>query len=164
VVADIGIKTFASVNSTLAALTGVPTSDPNVVATYQAVQQQLPPISTLESFSSAEQVGIAQIAIQYCNEMVNNPALVSAMFPGVTLSAGLFSTQGARQRSAQFAGGSVDDRIRRRARQFDKQSLQLHRLHDHRTGTGGNRRGLRDGLRQRRHVDLLSKTEEVLNL
>jgi hypothetical protein len=93
VVADIGIKTFASVNSTLAALTGVPTSDPNVVATYQAVQQQLPPISTLESFSSAEQVGIAQIAIQYCNEMVNNPALVSAMFPGVTLSAGLFSTQ-----------------------------------------------------------------------
>ncbi len=93
VVADIGIKTFASVNSTLSALTGVATSDPNVVATYQAVQQQLPAIPTLESFSSAQQVGIAQIAIQYCNEMVNNPALVSAMFPGVTLSAGLFGTQ-----------------------------------------------------------------------
>jgi hypothetical protein len=93
IVADIGVRTFASVNSTLSALTGVATSDANVVTTYQAVQQQLPPVATLESFSSANQVGIAQLAIQYCNEMVNNPALVSAMFPGVTLSAGLFSTQ-----------------------------------------------------------------------
>ena len=41
----------------------------------QAVQQQLPPTPTLESFSSANQVGIAQFAIQYCNEMVNNPTL-----------------------------------------------------------------------------------------
>src|SRR5271168_1554584 len=65
VVADIGIKTFASVNATLSALTGVPASDPNVVTTYQAVQQQLPAIPTLESFSSAQQVGIAQLAIQY---------------------------------------------------------------------------------------------------
>src|SRR5271169_1262724 len=78
VVADIGIKTFASVNSTLSALTGVPTSDTNVSATYLAVQQQLPPVATLESFSSANQVGIAQLAIQYCNEMVNNPAWASA--------------------------------------------------------------------------------------
>jgi hypothetical protein len=93
VVADIGVKTFAQVNSTLSALTGVPTSDPNTSATYLAVQQQLPPIPTLEGFSSANQVGIAQLAIQYCNVMVNNPTYLAKVLPGVTLSAGLFSSQ-----------------------------------------------------------------------
>ena len=93
VVADIGVKTFAQINSTLSALTGVPTTDAAVNATYQAVQQQLPPIPTLEAFSSANQVGIAQLAIQYCNEMVNNPTYLTQLLPGVTLSAGLFSSQ-----------------------------------------------------------------------
>jgi hypothetical protein len=93
VVADIGVKSFAQINSTLSALTGVPTTDPNVVSTYQAVQQQLPPIPTLEAFSSANQVGVAQLAIQYCNEMVNNPMYLAKVLPGVTLSAGLFNTQ-----------------------------------------------------------------------
>jgi hypothetical protein len=93
VVADIGVKTFAQINATLSALTGVPTTDPNVVATYQAVQQQLPPNPTLEGFSSSNQVGVAQLAVQYCNEMVNNPTLLAQMLPGVTLSAGLFSSQ-----------------------------------------------------------------------
>jgi hypothetical protein len=93
VAADIGVKTFAQVNSTLSVLTGVPTTDPNVSATYLAVQQQLPPTPILEAFSSANQVGIAQLAIQYCNVMVNNPAYVSKVLPNVTLSAGLFSSQ-----------------------------------------------------------------------
>jgi hypothetical protein len=93
VAADIGVRTFAQINATLSALTGVPTSQSAVNTTYLAVQQQLPATPTLEGFSSANQVGIAQLAIQYCNVMVNTPAYVSAMFPGVTLSAGLFSTQ-----------------------------------------------------------------------
>ena len=93
VAADIGIKTFAQINSTLSALTGVPTNDPNVSATYLAVQQQLPATPTLEGFSSANQVGLAQLAIQYCNVMVNNPTYLTKVLPGVTLSAGLFSSQ-----------------------------------------------------------------------
>jgi hypothetical protein len=96
VVADVGVRTFAQINSTLSRLTTVPTTDPNVVTTYLAVQQQLPPSATLEGFSSANQVGVAQIAVQYCNEMVNNPSYLSAVLPGVTLSAGLFSTQAGR--------------------------------------------------------------------
>lgn len=86
VAADIGVKTFAQINSTLSALTGVPTSDPNVSATYLAVQQQLPPTPTLEGFSSANQVGVAQLAIQYCNVMVNNPTYLSQVLPGVTIN------------------------------------------------------------------------------
>ncbi len=90
VVADVGVRTFAQVNSTLSALTGVPKTNAAVNTTYLAVQQQLPPAPTLESFSSANQVGIAQLAIQYCNVLVNTPAYASVVFPGVTFSGSLF--------------------------------------------------------------------------
>jgi hypothetical protein len=93
VAADIGVKTFAQVNSTLSVLTGVPSTDPNVSATYLAVQQQLPATPTIEAFSSANQVGIAQLAVQYCNVMVNNPSYFAGVLPGVTLSASQFSSQ-----------------------------------------------------------------------
>jgi Concanavalin A-like lectin/glucanases superfamily len=93
VAADIGVKTFAQVNSTLSVLTGVPTTNPSVSATYLAVQQQLPATTTIEAFSSANQVGIAQLAVQYCNVMVNNPSYFASALPGVTLSATQFSSQ-----------------------------------------------------------------------
>lgn len=92
VVADIGVKTFAQINATLSSLTGVPTSNPNANGTYLAVQQQLPPTPTLEGFSSANQVGIAQLAIQYCNVAVNTPALQTQLF-GAALSPTQFKTQ-----------------------------------------------------------------------
>jgi hypothetical protein len=90
IVADIGVRTFAQVNSTLSVLTGVPTTDPSVTTTYQAVQEQLPATPTLEAFSSANQVGIAQLAIQYCNVMVNNPTYLAKVLPGVTVNASLY--------------------------------------------------------------------------
>ncbi len=92
VVADIGIRTFAQVNAALSALTGVPSSNPVVNATYLAVQQQLPSDPTLESFSSANQVGIAQLAIQYCNVMVQTPAYSATVFPGLTFGAGTLAS------------------------------------------------------------------------
>jgi hypothetical protein len=73
-------------------LTGVPTSQSAVNTTYLAVQQQLPSTPTLEGFSSADQVGVAQLAIQYCNVMVNTPAYASQVFPGVTFNGSLFSS------------------------------------------------------------------------
>jgi hypothetical protein len=57
------------------------------------VQQQLPSVPTLEAFSAANQVGIAQLAIQYCNTMVNTPSLAAQMFPGVTFSGSTFPAQ-----------------------------------------------------------------------
>jgi hypothetical protein len=92
VAADVGVKTFAQINSTLSKLTGVPITNATVNATYLAVQQQLPPTPTLEGFSSANQVGVAQLAIQYCNVAVNTPSLQAALF-GAPLTAGQFTTQ-----------------------------------------------------------------------
>jgi hypothetical protein len=91
VVADIGVRTFAQVNSTLSTLTGVPTTNATVNATYLAVQQQLPSDPTLEGFSSSNQIGVAQLAIQYCNVAVNTPALQTQVF-GSALSASQFKT------------------------------------------------------------------------
>jgi hypothetical protein len=91
VVADIGVRTFAEVNATLSQLTGVPTSNTAVNGTYLAVQQQLPADPTLEGFSSSNQIGVAQLAIQYCNAVVNTPSLQPAVF-GSTLSPTQFKT------------------------------------------------------------------------
>jgi hypothetical protein len=86
VVADVGVRTFAQVNATLSQLTGVPTTNSAVNATYLNVQQQLPSVPTLEGFSAANQVGIAQLAVQYCNVMVTTPSLAAQVLPGVNLS------------------------------------------------------------------------------
>ena len=91
-VASVGLRTFAQINSSLSVLTGVPSTNAAVVATYQSVQQQLPSTPTLESFSSANQVGIAQLAVQYCNVAVTTAA--QTLLPGVTLNASQYATQG----------------------------------------------------------------------
>ena len=91
-VSDIGVRTFAQVNATMSQLTGVPTTNSAVTATYLAVQQQLPSTSTLESFLASNQVGIAQLAIQYCSTMVNTPSLAAQVFPGVSFGPTQFAT------------------------------------------------------------------------
>jgi hypothetical protein len=94
VVAAVGVRTFAQLNASLSKLTGVATTNAAVSQTYLTVQQQLPSVSTLESFSSANQVGIAQLAIQYCSVAVNTPSLAAQLFPGVTFSSSLFGSNG----------------------------------------------------------------------
>jgi hypothetical protein len=84
--ADMGVRSFAQVNSTFAQLTGVPTSTASVVATYMSVQQQLPAVNTIEAYSSANQVGVAQLAVQYCNQVMLSPTLRAKIFPGVNFS------------------------------------------------------------------------------
>src|SRR5882672_5504183 len=53
--ASVGVRTFAQINASLAKLTGVPSTNSAVSQTYLTVQQQLPSVPTLESFSSANQ-------------------------------------------------------------------------------------------------------------
>jgi hypothetical protein len=84
--ADFGVRSFAQINSTFAQLTGVLTSNSSVVTTYQSVQQQLPAINTLEAYSSANQVGAAQLAVQYCNQVMLSSSLQAKIFPGVNFT------------------------------------------------------------------------------
>ena len=93
-VADVGVRTFAEINATMSELTGVPASNAAVNATYLAVQQQLPSSPTLESFLASNQVGIAQLAIQYCTTLVSTPSLAAKVFPGVAFGPTQFASNG----------------------------------------------------------------------
>ncbi len=93
IVSDIGLRTFDRINASLSAITTVPANNANVKSTFQTVKQQLPTAPTLEGFLPSHQVGIAQLSIQYCNELVNDSSKRSSFFPGVNFSAGSkFST------------------------------------------------------------------------
>ena len=84
--ADYGVRSFAQVNSTFAQLTGIPTSNAGVATAYQSVQQQLPAVNTLEAYSSANQVGVAQLAVAYCSQVMSSSATELKVFPGVNFS------------------------------------------------------------------------------
>jgi hypothetical protein len=92
VMADMGVRTFSQVNSTFSQLTGIPVTNASVVSTYQAVQQQLPSVNTLEAYSSADQVGVAQLAVQYCQQVMGTPSIQMTVFPGITFGGSTFST------------------------------------------------------------------------
>lgn len=86
-VADIGVKTFDAINATMSTITGVPASQPAVKATYALVKQQLPAVADLSAVLASHQVGIAQLAIEYCNALVEDPGMRQTMWPGFDFNA-----------------------------------------------------------------------------
>jgi hypothetical protein len=80
--ADVGLRVFDEINATMSGLTGVSSVDPNVRATYEQVKQALPTVESIDTFVSAHPVAIAQLAIQYCDALVENPTARAAYFPG----------------------------------------------------------------------------------
>lgn len=67
-----GVRSFARVNATMSAVTGVDPETPSVEAVYEQLVTQLPSTSDLRSFVSANQVGIAKLGIEYCAELVDD--------------------------------------------------------------------------------------------
>ncbi len=86
-VSDIGTKTFDEINATMATITGVSPNQPAVKTTYALVRQQLPAVADLSTVLASHQVGIAQLAIEYCNALVEDPVLRSAIWPTFNFSA-----------------------------------------------------------------------------
>ena len=79
---DIGLRTFEEINATMSALTTVSTQNPAVFDTFQRVKQQLPTIENLGGFLAAHQMAIAQMAIEYCNALVDDPTARANFWPG----------------------------------------------------------------------------------
>jgi len=84
---DIGVRVFNEVNSTMAKLTTVAATNPAVNTTYLSVQTGLPTVYNIQSVSSGAQIASAQLAMQYCQALVNDPSLGPAFFPGMTFTA-----------------------------------------------------------------------------
>jgi hypothetical protein len=68
----IGVHNFAEINASLSYLTGVSQTNTAVAATYLKVQQQLPTLANLDGFLAAQQMGITQLTVAYCNALVGN--------------------------------------------------------------------------------------------
>jgi hypothetical protein len=83
----IGLRNFAEINATLSALTGVSKTNPGVKATYLKVEQQLPTLTNIDGFLAAQQMGITQLAVAYCNALVNDTSLRASYFSGFNFNA-----------------------------------------------------------------------------
>ena len=71
-VPDIGFRTFEEISASMSAMTGIATTNPAVRATYNTYIQQLPSIENIEGFLPSHQMAIAQLALTYCSELVDN--------------------------------------------------------------------------------------------
>jgi hypothetical protein len=76
----IGIRDFSEINDSMAELTGVPVTNTTVNATFQEILQQLPSNNDVRSFVSAQQVGISRLALDYCDQLIENTGLRTALF------------------------------------------------------------------------------------
>lgn len=79
---DIGIRNFAEVNASMSALTGVSSSQPDVNSSYLQLRQQLPSVTDMQSFLASNQMAITQMAIRYCDVLVEDTTLRASYFPG----------------------------------------------------------------------------------
>lgn len=108
-VSDIGVKLFDSINATMAEITGVDPNNADVKRSFNNVRQSLPAVHDLQGYLSSHQTAVAQLALQYCNVMVNNTTLRDAFFPGVDFGADL--TNAGTPRTINANGQAVLDTL-----------------------------------------------------
>jgi hypothetical protein len=83
----IGLRTFEEIDASMSELTGVARSNSAVRDTYNMVKQQLPSSENISGFLSSHQVGVSQLAIEYCSELVDDASLRASFFPDFDFSA-----------------------------------------------------------------------------
>ncbi len=84
---EIGVRIFDELNASMSQITGVSITQPDVAATYETIKQQLPTVENFGAFSSSQQVGVSQLAIEYCNALIEDGGLRAQMFPGFDFNA-----------------------------------------------------------------------------
>ena len=84
---DIGMRTFDEINASFAAVTGVDPNQVDVDMTFQELRQSLPAVEDINTFLSSHQVAVAQLAIEYCNVLINDTAARTTYFPGFDFDA-----------------------------------------------------------------------------
>jgi len=91
---DVGVRVFDELNASMSQITGVPTTHPDVAQTFETVKQQLPTVESFGAFSSSQQVGVSQLAIEYCNALVEDTGLRAQVFPGFDFDAAVTTAYG----------------------------------------------------------------------
>ncbi len=95
--ADIGMRTFDSINASLSALTGVPTGS-NAVSqvtgktvgeTYSQVRRALPGVADFNAFSASHLMAATQLTAAYCDALVQDANLRGSLFPAFDFNQGV---------------------------------------------------------------------------
>ena len=96
----VGVRTFDEINQTLAEITTVAPTTPAITSLFGEIRQAMPSVEGITAFNSAHQMAITQLAIGYCNALVNDTAKRGTYFPGFNFGAApgaAFSTTGRNQ-------------------------------------------------------------------
>lgn len=93
-----GLRDFARINETMAEVTAVDPVASGIDEVFRSLEEQLPPSYDLRAFSSSNQVGIAKLALEYCDALVEGGPRAT-IFPGFDFGAdavAAFDTQAER--------------------------------------------------------------------
>jgi hypothetical protein len=77
-----GFRDFGRLNATFAEVTGVDRTINAVQNTYDGIIDALPNGPDLRQFSSATEVNIMKLALEYCNALIDDTTARAAYFPG----------------------------------------------------------------------------------
>lgn len=82
-----GLLNFRRLTGTFQALTGVTLANQTVMTAYNAQLSSLPRDPAPAQISAAKVSAATKLAAQYCDVMATTPTLLSAKFPGLSLTA-----------------------------------------------------------------------------
>lgn len=80
--AQIGMRDFAEINASMSTVTGVPMDNVAVKGTFEKLKQQLPSVVNMDSFLASNQMAVTQMAIKYCDQLVESDNLRTRYFSG----------------------------------------------------------------------------------
>jgi hypothetical protein len=75
-----GVRDYARIRESMAQVTGVNPLLPSIDATFNELEQQLPSDYDVRSFVSSHQVGIAKLAVEFCDALVESTSLRQGLF------------------------------------------------------------------------------------
>ncbi len=78
---DVGVKNFEQIYLSMAALTGISTSETVTMNLYKELTVQLPADNNLKSFLPANQVAITKLAAEFCEKLVETQNLRVVVWP-----------------------------------------------------------------------------------
>ncbi len=88
---DIGVRTFDGINDTLSQVTGISKNASGPKATFDNLRRGLPATADFGSFLYSHQMGVSQLAITYCNALVDDTTGIRTAFFGAGINAALAS-------------------------------------------------------------------------
>ncbi len=85
-VVHVGVRNFQAINYTMSTLTGIPTTNAAVAATYADQNSALPTETDVKSFVGSSQVAVFKLAVEYCNALMTDNTKATAFFGATNIN------------------------------------------------------------------------------